>query len=535
MSFDLPIPGESEAPRTIRLAAGEALFVLGTNGAGKSSLMVHFAASNRGKSRRISAHRQTWMQTDALDMTPASKVQAEQNIRNTDYDQSSRYRDNYAAQRTSMTIYEIIDSENVRARAIAACFDRDDVESAREAAKGEAPIAVINDLLKQSNIPISMSIHENERLMASKQGGPQYSAAELSDGERNALLIAGSVLTAPSGTLLIIDEPERHLHRSIISPLLSQLFTHRSDCAFVISTHDHGLPSAMPGSRVLLLRSCKFVGQGVQSWEADEMPQGDPVDEQLRRDLVGARRNILFVEGTENSLDRPLYSLIFPMASVIPKGSQRNVERAVTGLQAGESLHWLRAFGIVDGDGREPEERQASDVTHVYTLPLYSLESIYYHPWIVERIARKQSDVTGDETCELATKALSAGVRAVSGETERLSRNASRKLVRRKVFDQVPDDDELLKGQPVKLENDAASILAERKQELDDAVCREDWEALVRKCSVRESGALTAVSKTLGFLTRGDYEKAVRHLLTHDDESLGLVRGLFGNLFEQLN
>ena len=534
MSFDLTIPGESDAPRTIRLVAGEALFVLGANGAGKSSLMVHFAASNRGKSRRISAHRQTWMQTDALDMTPASKVQTEQNIQNTDYDQSSRYRDNYAAQRTSMTIYEIIDSENVRARAIAACFDRNDVEAAREAARREAPIAVINDLLKQSNIPISISIHKNERLMASKHGGPQYSAAELSDGERNALLIAGSVLTAPSGTLLIIDEPERHLHRSIISPLLNQLFTHRSDCAFVISTHDHGLPLMMSGSRLLLLRSCKFAGQSVRNWEADELPQGEPVDEHLRRDLVGARRDILFVEGTENSLDRPLYSLIFPMVSVIPKGSRRNVELAVAGLRAGESLHWLRAFGIVDGDG-EPQEGHAGKTADVYTLPLYSVESIYYHPWIVKRIARKQAEVTGEDSSELTTKALSAAVSAVGGETERLSRNASKKLIRRKVFDQMPDDDELLRGQPLMLTNDAAGILAERKQELDDAVERGDWEALVRKCSVRESGALNAVSNALGFLTRGDYEKAVRHLLTHDEESLGFLKGLFGDLCERLS
>ena len=43
-----------------------------------------------------------------------------------------------------------------------------------------------------------------------------YGAAELSDGERNALLISAEILTAKDGTLLIIDEPERHLHRSII-------------------------------------------------------------------------------------------------------------------------------------------------------------------------------------------------------------------------------------------------------------------------------------------------------------------------------
>ena len=251
--------------------------------------MFHFAKNNVGRTRKISAHRQTWMNTDALDMTPATKLQTEQNIEKTDRHYKSRNRDDYAAQRASMTIYELIDAENVRARGITALVDADQMEAASETAKKESPIAAINELLRQSNFPINISIRENERVMASKDGGPEYSAAELSDGERNALLIAGNVLTAPSDTLLVIDEPERHLHRSIISPLLGQLFERRSDCGFVVSTHDHDLPLEMPGARIILLRSCNFDGQNVQSWVADELPDETPVDDLLKLNLVGAR------------------------------------------------------------------------------------------------------------------------------------------------------------------------------------------------------------------------------------------------------
>ena len=319
--FDLQFPAQNAEVSQLRLEAGEMLFVLGANGTGKSSLMFHIAKQNRSATRKISAHRQTWMNSDALDMTPSTKMQTERNIRNEDQQQQSRYRDSYAAQRASMTIYELIDAENVRARRIAGLVDSGDLDAAADAAKQEAPIAVINELLQHSSIPITISIHENERVMASKGGGPEYSAAELSDGERNALLIAGSVLTVPPKTLLIIDEPERHLHRSIISPLLSQLFKKRPDCGFVISTHDHDLPLEIRGARALLLRSCSFNGQVAQAWDADELPADAKVDEFLKRDLLGARRKILFVEGTESSLDKPLYSLIFPMVSVIPKGN----------------------------------------------------------------------------------------------------------------------------------------------------------------------------------------------------------------------
>jgi hypothetical protein len=57
-------------------------------------------------------------------------------------------------------------------------------------------------------------IKEGEQILAKKECGEPYSIAELSDGERNALLIAATVLTVKPGTLLLIDELERHLHRS---------------------------------------------------------------------------------------------------------------------------------------------------------------------------------------------------------------------------------------------------------------------------------------------------------------------------------
>ena len=63
-----------------------------------------------------------------------------------------------------------------------------------------------------------------ENLVAT-YGKPEYILslihifAELSDGERNALLIGSDVLTTEPNSLIILDEPERHLHRSIISPL----------------------------------------------------------------------------------------------------------------------------------------------------------------------------------------------------------------------------------------------------------------------------------------------------------------------------
>jgi hypothetical protein len=107
----------------------------------------------------------------------------------------SRWRDDYSTHRASIAIYDLLDAENVRARNITAAVDESNFDLAKTLAKKDAPIKIINELLRLSNLPIEISLHESEQIMASKSGGQRYSIAELSDGERNALLIAASVLT----------------------------------------------------------------------------------------------------------------------------------------------------------------------------------------------------------------------------------------------------------------------------------------------------------------------------------------------------
>ena len=150
--------------------------------------------------------------------------------------------------------------------------------------------------MRLSNIPIEISLEEKQKIMARCKGGPPYSVAELSDGERNAFLIAADVLTAGPESLILIDEPERHLHRSIIAPLLTLLFAERQNCAFIISTHEVMLPLDHPHARTLLVRSCEYQQSQADSWTADLLDTDARIDDDLKRDILGARKKILFVE-----------------------------------------------------------------------------------------------------------------------------------------------------------------------------------------------------------------------------------------------
>ena len=535
MMFDLGFPNQNNDLSQIKLKPGEMLFVLGANGAGKSSLIHRFKTQNLEKCLKISAHRQTWMNSDTIDMTPSAKLETEKYIQSDDQQSHSRYRDNHAASRTNMTMCGLINAENKHAREIAKLFFKRKINEVDPDLYAQAPISEINDLFCQSNIPISLKIQDGERLMASKENGPEYSAAELSDGERNALLIAGDILTAPEARLIIVDEPERHLHRSIIAPLLGQLFKRRADCGFVISTHDHDLPLEFEKARTLLLRSCKFNGSQVETWEADELSADAPIDDVIKRDLLGARRKILFIEGTESSLDKPLYSLIFPMVSVIPKGTCRDVEQAVLGCRAAEELHWLRAFGIADGDGFTEDQIKTKREQGVYTLPSYSVEAIYYHPKVMEWIANRQHELNGKDAGLLYQSALKVAIEAVAPYTERLTKNVSKKIVRKLIIDQIPNDDVLLSGYKLDIVNNSKNIHQRKKDEVNTALDNENWEKFLKECPIRETPARNQIARALGFQKIDDYELSVRRLLVSNDDALNFVRGLFDDLYEQIS
>ena len=199
-----------------------------------------------------------------------------------------------------------------------------------------------------------------------------YPINELSDGERSALLLGAAVVSEPKDTLFLIDEPERHLHRSIICPLLQAVFTARPDSRFLVATHELMLPLSFPDAEVLILRRCIFEGSTPARWEADRTKAASALSDELKTNIWGGRRQLLFVEGTETSLDAKLYRLLFPDVSVYPKSGRPQVVAAVeaVAVTAAEEFTWVKVRGLVDGD-RTP----SADKDDLRGRSVHSLES----------------------------------------------------------------------------------------------------------------------------------------------------------------
>src|SRR5690606_26166543 len=158
----------------------------------------------------------------------------------------------------------------------------------------------------------------------------------------------------------------------------------------------------------------------IKDWDADLISSTDEISESVKNDILGAKREILFVEGETLSLDRQIYQLIYPNVSVIPQNNCSQVIRAVDGIKGTEKVHWISAYGLVDADDRTEEQIEDLLGKGIAALPFYSVESLYYHLDVVKRIALKLSDLTGQDSSTLFENSIANIVKDITTHKKRL-------------------------------------------------------------------------------------------------------------------
>ena len=392
----LEIPRISNDPITLTLKNGDQLFIVGPNGSGKSALMQRFALNHKFK--WITAHRQTWFDTAKNNLTPERRQRSEADRQTYTSQPAARWTDSHSAGDWSRILFDLEAKENAIDKSIAQHVrNQNTLEAEKVAAESPLPFDQMNELLGLGRLKVTLERAKDRSILARHPQGAPFSVVQMSDGERNAMIIAGHVITAEPGTVFLIDEPERHLHRSITQPFLSALFDLRSeDCTFIISTHEIGLPVANPGAQVLMLRSCQWQGDQCVAWGAEVLKSNSQLPEGLKRAILGSRKRILFVEGDfDHSLDFPLYTALFPDLSVIPKGSCEEVQKAVLGLRGSSDIHDVEAFGLIDRDDRPDENVEKLVENGIFALEVYSAEALYYCSDAIAAVADEQAGLRG--------------------------------------------------------------------------------------------------------------------------------------------
>lgn len=369
----------------------QSVVVTGANGSGKSRFGVWIEENNPERQvHRIAAQRALHL-PDLINPAPYERATAElyygfhnSNLNELQYRQQklqNRWRGEPLTQilADSEKVVSVLFAEQTKR-------DHDYTTAAQKNGPTRQPPDCNLDVLKRiwSKIyPHRALVIEQDRVLASiPETGQAYAGRMMSDGERVAFYLLGQVLCAPKSSILIIDEPEIHLHRAIQSALWDEAEGSRSDCTFVYITHDLEFAASRSEARKIWTKN--FDGT---KWDWDELVQPTEVPEELVLQVLGNRRPVLFVEGDLNSRDSALYRALYPEKLVVPLASCDRVIGARRGMQQLSSLHNLVIEGLVDRDHRSDEEIGALRIQGIKVGEVAEVENLFCIPEAVSAVA----------------------------------------------------------------------------------------------------------------------------------------------------
>ncbi|HGN9112681.1 DUF4435 domain-containing protein [Enterobacter hormaechei] len=211
-----------------------------------------------------------------------------------------------------------------------------------------------------------------------------YNPSEMSDGERVIFYLIGQCLAAPENGIIIIDEPEIHLHKSVQVPLWKDIEKLRPDCLFVYMTHDTDFAAALHEAKKIWLK-----GYDGSCWDWEDVPDVEGLPESLLIEILGSRKPIVFVEGENGSYDVSLYRAVLNNYLVIPSGSCSQVIQNVKALRTSEELHYMEVFGIIDRDRRVEGEIQSLLEYGIYTLSVAEVENLFCVPEVITLVSER--------------------------------------------------------------------------------------------------------------------------------------------------
>lgn len=198
-----------------------------------------------------------------------------------------------------------------------------------------------------------------------------YQASKMSDGERVGFYLIGQCLSTRADSIIVVDEPEVHLHRVIQSRLWDAIERERLDCLLVYLTHDLDFAASRTNAKKLWIE--EYNGA---TWNWQEVPETDDLPEEILLALLGSREPVIFVEGDKGSLDFALYSHIYPERTIIPRVGCEQVISATTAFTSLKAQHKIECQGIIDRDFRSADDVRRLLPSGIHVLDVQEAENL---------------------------------------------------------------------------------------------------------------------------------------------------------------
>lgn len=217
----------------------------------------------------------------------------------------------------------------------------------------------------------------------SNQLDKKYHASEMSDGERVIFYLIAEVICAPENSIIIIDEPEMHLHKSLVKDLFNSIEILRPDCSFIYLTHDIDFAFSRQNATKIWAKSYETN----DVWDYEILNNELPIPEQLYLEVLGSRNPVLFIEGDNSSIDYQLYEQVYKDNTLKPLGSCDKVIQTVKSFNEQNDFHHINSNGIIDRDRRTQDEIGRLNSKQIWVLDVAEAENLLLIEEIVKSVA----------------------------------------------------------------------------------------------------------------------------------------------------
>lgn len=214
-----------------------------------------------------------------------------------------------------------------------------------------------------------------------------YAPTRLSDGEKTVFYLLASVLYAQENDVIMVQDPEVFLHHSIMKSVWDTVEQLRPDCTFVYLTHDLEFAASRTDSTCVWVKS---YDAELQVWDYEILRSPDELPEDVYLDLLGSRKPILFIEGTDSrSIDVKLYTLLYPEYTVKPLGGCSKVIETTRTFNDLKSFHHIESHGIVDRDRRTNSEVDSLRQRNISVPEVAEIENLLLIEPVIRMVARR--------------------------------------------------------------------------------------------------------------------------------------------------
>ena len=385
----LVLPKENNNTESIETV--QSILLVGANGSGKTRLGTWIEINSPQKElvHRISAQKSLSLPDST---TPQSIEQAEKDLlfgnpKWSYQHKTSKWKDKPATSFMNdyqkLMVYLFSDETEENAK-----FKRECKASEERLAPPTTRIDLVKELWEKI-LPHRELVIGGLRIQTRVKGHAEkiYNSSEMSDGERVIFYLIGQCLAAPKNGIIVIDEPELHLHKSVQTPLWDAVEKLRPDCLFVYLTHDVDFAADKAAAKRVWLKS--FDGH---KWDWELITEDENLPDDLLIEVLGSRKPVVFVEGENGSFDVNLYREILSNFLVIPRGSCSQVIQSVKALKDNLQMHHLDVYGLIDRDRRVQAEISALEKDSIYVLEVAEVENLFCTKEVLqivsERLAR---------------------------------------------------------------------------------------------------------------------------------------------------